>query len=151
PDLAQGVGRQDRIAPDVVNLVLAHRARRPQDHVGGGASGRRRIRFEGCKEAVVAAGISVRTDNLTRVIDVPCVGGVGGSEGIIEGGVKATAVKEAVCAAGIAVKPDDLSRVVDPLCRGADGAQGIVEGGKGAPAVEKAVPVATGVNVLPDD
>ena len=47
-DLAQLVGRQDRVVADVVDLVLARHERRcvraAQDHVGGGAGGRRRGR-----------------------------------------------------------------------------------------------------------
>src|SRR5262245_63349952 len=52
-DLAEGVRRQDRIIADVVNLVLAV-GTVTQNHAGGGAGERRRVRSEGCKEAVVA-------------------------------------------------------------------------------------------------
>src|SRR5262249_61376153 len=71
PDLAQGIGRQDRIAADVVNLVLAYRARCPQDHVGGGASGRRRVRYGDFKEAMEPIGAKILPDDLAPIVDAP--------------------------------------------------------------------------------
>src|SRR5262249_55744220 len=52
-DRPERVARQDRVVADVVNLVLTSQAggvRSAQDHVGGGARGRRRVRPDGCKE-----------------------------------------------------------------------------------------------------
>src|SRR5262249_47219103 len=54
-DFAQVVRRQDRIIADIVDLVLAGVGRidrAAQDHGGGGATGRRRVRHERCDEAV---------------------------------------------------------------------------------------------------
>src|SRR4029077_6109430 len=145
--LAQRIAGEDRVAADVVDLVLAGYGRpveSSQDHVGGGARRRRQVRSQGCKEAVKAAGVGVSPDDLACVVDAECLGAVGarGGQGIIESDVEAAAVDEAMLMAGaVRIKPDDLTCVVDAGGTGI-GARGIVEGSPGAAvsrAVEKAV------------
>ena len=81
------------------------------------------------EEAVGAAGVRVRSDDLARVVDAVGNGAGGGQR--IERGVSAAAEKEAVGAADVRVRSDDLARGVDAICNGAVGGQGIVEGGVG--------------------
>jgi hypothetical protein len=51
---------------------------------------------------------TVPPHDLARGVDALCNGAGGGRQGIIEGGVSATAFEEAVVAAAILVLPDDL-------------------------------------------
>jgi acyl-coenzyme A thioesterase PaaI-like protein len=81
---------------------------------------------------------------LARIIDPSCNGAAGG-QGIVEGGVSASAIQEGMGSAGVKVRPDDLAQIVDIVCSG-ERPQGIIKGGVGAAAVEEAVRV-----VIPDD
>src|SRR5262249_26090060 len=98
-DLAQGIPCEDRVVADVVDLVLARHGgggvRAAQDHVGGGAGWRRRIRHGDFKVAVGAGGVAVIPDDLRRGVDAVGKGAIGGQR-IVEGNVAAAAVKEAV-------------------------------------------------------
>jgi hypothetical protein len=149
-NLTEIVARQDGVVADVVNLVLAHRARCAQNHIGGCAGGRRRVRHRREEEAVVVVGrIGVRPDDLARHVDP--VGKGAGGRGIVDRGEEAAAVeKPVVPRMPIEIRADDLARIVDARCKGAADAQGIVDGGVGTVAVEKAMD-ATGVIVLTDD
>ena len=51
---------------------------------------------------MAAAGVEVLPDDLACGVDAECLGAVGG-QGIVEGGVGATAEEEAVDAAGVFV------------------------------------------------
>jgi hypothetical protein len=68
-DMAQLIACQDRIVPNVVDFVRSIAA--AQDHVGSGAGWRRRVRRNGEEEAVAAAVIVVRPDDLARGVDAP--------------------------------------------------------------------------------
>src|SRR5262249_39840651 len=97
-NLAQGVGRRDRIVADVINLVLTCNGgiiRCPQDHVGGGPAGRRRGWSQRRKEATNAAANKI-PDDQARVVDAEGFGDALGGEGIIESDVEAPAVEESV-------------------------------------------------------
>src|SRR5262245_7059575 len=122
-----------------------------QDHVGGGAGGRRRVRSEGCKKAVGGvAGVSQAPDDLAIVVDVLCKGKAV-HNGIVDGGENAPAIEEGVGAARVRVLPDDLTGIVDTKCLGSAGkGQRIVDGGVIAAAQEEAVGAA-GVAVPADD
>src|SRR5207248_6408280 len=70
PDRTQLVGREQRIVAEVVDLVLAVGAV-AQDHVGGGAGGRRRVRRDREEEAVGVTGFDEDAGHQPRVIDAP--------------------------------------------------------------------------------
>src|SRR5262249_17521437 len=146
-DLAQRVAGEDRIPADVVDLALARRGcavRDPQDHVGGGAGRRRRVRYRGFEEAVgrgagLAAGLRVEPDDLTCVVDAPRIGERYG-RGIVDVGVQAAAIKEAVARSAGAVNTYDLAQIVDAIGkRGTRDGPWNFDGGEGAAAVEKGV------------
>src|SRR5438270_390025 len=88
-------GWQDRIVADVVNLVLAPdeggRVRTAQDHSGGRAGGRRRVRRDCEEEGVEAGRVCVIPDDLVSVVDVLRPGHATGNgvvgQGIVKGGV----------------------------------------------------------------
>src|SRR5207244_11334001 len=61
-----------------------------------------------------AVAVLVIPDDLARGVDAVCNGAPGG-QGIVNGGVGATAKEEAIEAAGVRVNPDDLARVVDAV------------------------------------
>src|SRR5262249_23128450 len=82
----------------------------------------------GEEEAVLAAFVAVKPDDLACVVDALCIGPVGG-RGIVDWGVGAAAKEEAVMAAGVRDIPDDLTRIVDAIPKGAKSGGGIVEGG----------------------
>ena len=74
PDDAQLIGGEQRITADVVDFVLARHGggsvRAAQDHVGGGAGGRRRVRRYREEEAVpVQSAIDIRSDDLAHIVD----------------------------------------------------------------------------------
>ena len=78
-DPTELISRQDRVVADVVDFVLAHhrgrRVRSAQDHVGGGACGRRRVRLDGEEEAVVMViAVLVGANDLTSVVDAKGLG-----------------------------------------------------------------------------
>src|SRR5215467_11790896 len=88
------MGCQNRVVADVVDLIVAVDAM-AQDHVGGGARGRRRVGSESCKEAVAAAGgVEIIPGDLARVVDSPHISV--SRQGIVDGGEQATAVKKAM-------------------------------------------------------
>src|SRR4029077_39719 len=147
--LTQRVARQDRVVADVVDFVLAV-GTMAQDHIGGGANWCRRGRHRREEEAVgVSVAVEVIPDDLARAIDA--LRG-GGAQGIIDGGVGATAVKESVeVEAVVVVMTDDLTRVVDALYKGAGGSPGRVDGGVGSASVQEAVGEPSAVQVKPDD
>ena len=61
---------------------------------------------------MAATIVGVPPDNLTCVVDALC-SGLGGSQGIVDGGVGATAEEEAVVNVATKELPYDLARVVD--------------------------------------
>src|SRR5439155_1438898 len=144
----QLVACQDRVVADVVDLVEAV-GTMAQDHIGGGAGRRRRVRCGDFKEAVENAAEAVRPGDLAPGIDAHR-NSAGGGLGIVKGGVSTAVVKEAVVASGVDVKPDDLARGVDAVCNGAARGQGIIEGGVSTTAEKEAV-YAGVVVVLADD
>src|SRR5262249_49497973 len=155
PALTQLIARQNGVVADVVNLVLARHwrsVRAAQNHVGGGAAGRRRVGEGRFKKAMLARVVVQGPDDLAVVIDAKGLGLA--VHGIVDGGERAAAVEETVhAAAGALIPPDDLAQIVDAECSGAEGArQRIVESGVSAAVgvVEEAV-VASGVAVRPDD
>src|SRR6266446_4548665 len=80
------------------------------------------------QEAVVAAAIAVKPDDLACIVDAEC-SRVGGGEGIVESRVAPVVIEEAVHAAGVAVTPDDLARSVDAKRLCVVVGRGIIEGG----------------------
>jgi hypothetical protein len=126
-DLGQGIGGEDRVVADVVDLiepasVLA------QDHVGGCAGRRRRVWPWNGEEAVGA----VAPYEDTAVVDV------GYRERLVQRDVSARAVEEAVLDGPVGVMPDDLAQIVD-AGRNSVGARWSIDGGVDAAAIEKAV------------
>jgi hypothetical protein len=163
-DQAQLIARQDRVVADVVDLVLTRdaggRVRAAQDHVGGGAGGRRRIRRD-CEEetmtlTLTAGGVDQASDDLVVVVDAIREGHAVGDR-IVDGDENAAAVEEGMevgeAPAGGDVYSDDLACIVDASGFGAaTGGQRIVEGGVGAAigVVEEAVSART-IIVEPND
>jgi hypothetical protein len=76
------------------------------------------------EEAVLAMGILVSADDLTKIVDAVGLG-VAGARGIVEPGIRDTVKEEAV----EIVRPDDLAQVVDAVGNGVGGGRGIEERG----------------------
>jgi len=139
--LAQEIRCQERVAADVVDLVEAVGVV-AQNHVRGGAGGRRRVRLRHHEEAMLTGGVGELSDDLAHVVDA--VGNaVTGGQGIIGGEEGAAAEEVAVPAvARVAKLPDDLARIVDGARIGDRDRKGVVKGGvsaAGAATVEKAM------------
>jgi hypothetical protein len=159
-DLTEGVAGEDRVVADVVDFVLARDGRvvrDPQDHVGGGADGRRRVRARGFEEAVrreaggvAADDVRAKPNDLTCVVNAPRSGEV--SRRIVDVRVQPAAIEKAVAASVGTVSTYDLAQIVDAICNcGARGGPRNVEGGVGAAAQQEAVMNVVLVREPPDD
>ena len=87
-DLPELVAGQDQAIADVVDLVLTLGAV-AEDHVGGGAGGRRQR--ERRNKAVAAAPIHISADDLAHVIDVINIGPADARR-VVDGGVDAGSI-----------------------------------------------------------
>ena len=102
------------------------------------------------EEAVAAAGVLKKPDDLARIVDPFCKGA--GGRWHVEGDERTVRVTQEamVAAAGEIVEmPHDLARGVDAGGFGAEGGEGIIDGGENAPAEEEGMGVAP--RVSPDD
>src|SRR5262245_30283601 len=94
PDLTYLVARQNRVAADVVDLVLAL-STMTQNHVGGGAGGRRRVRQRAFKVSVHSGAVAQDADDLAIVVDAICKG-TAVRNGIIDVGENTVAIEKGV-------------------------------------------------------
>jgi len=86
-----------------------------QNHVGGGAGGRCRVRQRAFKVSVRAGAVGQEANDLAIVVDAICKG-TAVRNGIIDAGENTVAIEKGVVSAlDVNVRPDDLARIVDPV------------------------------------